>query len=186
MIKNTVFSVLLAFFAALVIRQMLPPSVDAVLTLTLSKSAGPVSQIDQPRNIAKRQTLLIDRVELHADNQFKHPTLGVLGWGEYFYADINTNFTVAKDAEYRFEVGSDDGFQLAIDGRIICEHKLDRPFQLSTCNLPLKAGAHRLALQYFQGYGNAGLTLKAGRASGKLTFWGESIKGIHYQPATAP
>lgn len=185
MIKNTVFSVLLAFFAILVVRQITPPSVDAVLTLTLSKSAGQINQIDQPRNVAKRQTLLIDRVELHADNKFKHPTLGVLGWGEYFYADINTNFTVAKDADYRFEVGSDDGFQLAIDGRVICEHKHDRPFQLSTCRQSLKAGAHRLALQYFQGYGNAGLTLKAGRASGTLTFWGEPIKGINYQPPTA-
>ena len=182
MLKNTIFSALLLVFIALTINQLIPPSVDPVLKMVLSKSQGQINQIDQPRQISDSRTLLIDRVELNANNYFKHPELGVLGWSEYFYADITTSFTVAEPSRYRFEVGSDDGYQLEIDGDIICQYKRDRPFRRNTCMHRLNAGQHQLTLRYFQGYGNAGLTFKAAPDGvNKLKFWGEKIKGIDYQ-----
>ncbi|BFM19780.1 PA14 domain-containing protein [Gilvimarinus japonicus] len=185
MLKNTVFSVALALLIALTVNKLIPPSVDPVLTMVLSKSNGQINRIDQARHISDTRTHLIDRVEFNADNHFKHPTLGILGWSEYFYADINTQFKVTKASRYRFEVGSDDGYQLEIDGNIICEHKRDRPFQRNTCMQPLNAGKHQLTLRYFQGYGNAGLTFKAApEGVSKLRFWGEDIKGISYHPPT--
>ncbi|WP_049723660.1 PA14 domain-containing protein [Gilvimarinus polysaccharolyticus] len=182
MLKNTIFSCILMALIILTVNKLIPPSVEPILALTLSKSADKIDQIDQPRKISDTRTRLIDRVELNAGNRFKHPVLGVLGWSEYFYADINSQFEVAKTSRYRFEVGSDDGFQLEIDGKIICEYKRDRPFQHNTCMRRLTDGRHQLTLRYFQGYGNAGLTLKAAPdGESKLKFWGEQIKGITYQ-----
>lgn len=187
MLKNIVFSCLLALAVVATVNKLIPPSVKPVLTLVLSKNAEQIRQIDQPRQITDTRHLLIDRVELNSNNRFKHPTLGVLSWSENFFADIDTQFTVAKKSRYRFEVGSDDGYQLEIDGKIICQFQRDRPFQRNTCSHQLSAGQHRLVLRYFQGYGNAGLTLKAApEGVNKLKFWGTKINGVRYLKPSQP
>ncbi len=179
--KNTVFSLLLAGCALIIIVRVIPPSVDENLTLTLSKNRVNITGIDQPRNISESRTVRIDKVDLHHDNRFKHSVLGMLGWTEDFYADIETRFKVTETARYRFMVGSDDGFSLSIDGKRLCQYPKDRPFSKQSCYRELSAGQHTLTLSYFQGFGNSGLTLEAGRANGdKPKFWGEKIAGIDY------
>ncbi|WP_020210227.1 PA14 domain-containing protein [Gilvimarinus chinensis] len=179
--KNTVFSVLLASCALLIIVRVLPPSVDENLTLVLSKSQINITAINAKRDISATRTVMIDKLDLHHNNRFKHPKLGMLGWTEDFYADIETRFEVKKPDRYRFMVGSDDGFSLSIDGKRLCHYPKDRPFSKQSCYRELSAGPHTLTLSYFQGFGNSGLTLEAGRANGdKPKFWGEKIAGIEY------
>ena len=99
-----------------------------------------------------------------------------------FRSELNSNFSLAESGHYRFVVGSDDGFSLSIDDRELCRHLSDRPYRRQTCHVSLEAGQHQLQLHYFQGYGQAGLTLEFGpaRPSGELQFWGDNIEGVDY------
>ncbi|MDO3382902.1 PA14 domain-containing protein [Gilvimarinus algae] len=185
MTKNSLLSLLLIGFAVLVVIRLIPPSVDEILEMTLSKNAENITAITQARNITETRTLMIDKVELNHNNRFGHSVLGPLGWSEHFFADIETRFRVAEKARYRFMVGSDDGFRLSIDGKLLCQHVKDRPFRKQSCYQTLEEGEYQLSLSYFQGYGNAGLTLEAGRDSGdKPVFWGDAIAGIEYLPVS--
>ncbi|UTF61494.1 PA14 domain-containing protein [Gilvimarinus sp. DA14] len=181
MSKNTIFSLLLFICALLIIVRVIPPSVDENLALVLSKSRSNITNINHSRNISDTRTVMIDKVELNQDNRFKHPVLGVLGWTEDFYADIESRFRVTEKGRYRFMVGSDDGFSLKIDNKRLCQYPKDRPFSKQSCYRLLDVGEHTLTLSYFQGFGNSGLTLEAGLANGaKPKFWGEDISGIEY------
>lgn len=179
--KNHVLSALLIVVAFSIVNRLIPPSVDAVIAVTLSKNKDQIKSIDQDRNITTTKELMIDVVDLAEKNRFSHPVLGILGWGENFFADIKTNFEVKKSGRYRFEVGSDDGFELKIDEKSLCLFKGDRPFKKRVCNIQLEKGEHTLHLSYFQGYGNAGLTLKyADSPTSSLRFWGKSSNAILY------
>lgn len=179
--KNSVLSALLITIVVLIINQLIPPSVDAVIALTLSKNKVHIKDINQDRDITLTETLMIDVVDLAEKNHFSHPVLGILGWGEDFFADINTPFIVKKPGRYRFEVGSDDGFELKIDNKTLCIFKGDRPFKKRICSITLDEGKHVLLLSYFQGYGNAGLTLKVTDSpKNSLHFWGESVNFLEY------
>lgn len=179
--SNHFFSALLVSCACLIIWRLIPPSVDANFTLSLSKSRDNIEKINQPRNVSDTRQLNIDRIELNLDNHFKHATLGALGWAEHFYADIESRFRVSEPGRFRFLVGSDDGFRLSIDGRLLCQYPTDRPYRKQSCYQTLSAGEHTLELSYFQGYGNAGLTLEASKdGDSKARFWGDKIEGIEY------
>lgn len=181
--KNSVFSALLALAAIMMIVRFIPASVDENLTLLLSKNGDTITRIDTPRQIEATRTVMIDKVQLNENNRFKHPVLGVLGWNEDFFADITTRFKVTQPGRYRFVVGSDDGFSLHIDDKLLCQHLSDRPFRKQSCYRRLSEGEHTLKLSYFQGYGNAGLSLEAAaQGEGKPRYWGETIKGIEYLP----
>ncbi len=179
--KNAVFSAFLLATLALIVNQLIPPSVDEVIELTLSKNKTHIKSIHQKRIITETRVVMIDEVDLTEKNHFRHSVLGTLGWGEDFFADIETKFQVHESGRYRFEVGSDDGFELKIDNKITCQFKNDRPFKKNSCIVSLTEGAHVLRLSYFQGFGNAGLSLKyASSTTGKLYFWGEASTAISY------
>lgn len=179
--QNTVFSLLLAASIILIGYRLLPPQVDGNFTLTVSKNRTNIEKINQPRDISASKTRLIDKIKLHEGNRFAHKKLGPLGFGEHFFADITSTFTVSEDSRYRFLVGSDDGFRLAIDGRVLCQFATDRPFRKQSCYQTLSAGQHTLELNYFQGYGNAGLTLEAAKDGEQAPeYWGREISGIEY------
>ncbi|MDO3388299.1 PA14 domain-containing protein [Gilvimarinus sp. SDUM040013] len=178
---NTLFSVLLVGVVALIGYRLMPPMVEANFTLTLSKSRGNIEKINQPREISATETVAIDRVKLNEKSRFQHKKLGPLGWSEHFFADIVSRFVVEEEGRYRFLVGSDDGFRLAIDGRVLCQYATDRPFRKQSCYQSLGAGEHTLELNYFQGYGNAGLTLEAAKDGEQApAYWGDDIAGIQY------
>lgn len=181
--KDSFLSGFLIFVALLVVDRLIPPSVDPVIAMTLSKNKAQINSINQKRDIEKTKEYMIDVVDLSLKNRFNHPVLGVLGWGENFFADINTTFTVSEKGLYRFEVGSDDGYELKVDGRKLCSFKKGRPFKTKICRARLIKGQHKLLLNYFQGYGNAGLTLKVSDGpKGELIFWGEDSDTISYLP----
>lgn len=76
-----------------------------------------------------------------------------------FFADIDAPFTVKVAGEYTFYVASDDGFVLSVDKKQLCEWTHDRPLTTNFCKVHLTEGSHQFKLSYFQGYGNAGLTM---------------------------
>lgn len=179
--KNTVFSALLAVVAVAIIARVIPPSVDPVVKLIISKNRVPVRNIHQTRNIEMSREVMVDKVQLIEKNRFRHPELGQLGYGENFFVDINQEFSVKQSGQYVFNIGSDDGFTASIDGERLCEFSGDRPYTVMSCPVNLSAGKHRLELSYFQGYGNSGLTVEyAKRGDQKMRYFGENSKYVSF------
>ena len=157
--KNTVFSVLLAIIVVAIINRITPPYVDDVFNVVISKNRTTITDIHQVRDIEMTKIVKVDRIDLADKSRFRHAKLGDIGYSGDFFVDIDAPFRVKKAGEYIFYVGSDDGFVFSVDSKKICEWTQDRPLTTDTCNVNLSAGEHSFKLVYFQGYGNAGLTM---------------------------
>lgn len=157
--RNSVFSVALLAVVVLIINRVIPPSVDAVFNLVISKNRVSITDIHQPRDIEMSKTVKVDRIDLADKSRFRHAKLGDLGYSGDFFVDIDAPFLVKKAGDFSFYVGSDDGFILSVDGRQLCEWTHDRPLTTDVCHVDLKEGNHTFKLVYFQGYGNAGLVM---------------------------
>lgn len=64
---------------------------------------------------------------------------------------------VPANGTYTFNVGSDDGFDLQIDGASVSQFAGLRGFGFTNANLPLTAGSHSIRLTYFENAGGNGL-----------------------------
>lgn len=157
--KNTLFSVFLAVITAAIIYRITPPYVAEVFNVVISKNRTTIADIYQARDIEVSKTLKLDHLNLVDSNRFHHPKLGDIGYSGDFFVDVDAPFVVKKAGNYAFYIGSDDGFIFSVDGKKICEWVRDRPFTVDTCHVTLSAGEHNFKLVYFQGYGNAGLSM---------------------------
>jgi len=157
--RNIVFSVLLAVVVIAIINRITPPHVSAVFNLVISKNRVAITNIHQPRDIEMTKTVAVDRIDLAEKSRFRHHKLGDIGYSGDFFVDIDAPFTVKKAGDYVFYLGSDDGFVFSVDGKQLCEWTHDRPLTVDPCRINLTEGKHTFKLVYFQGYGNAGLTM---------------------------
>lgn len=179
--KNITLSIILGIVTLLIINQITPPSVDAVIKLTISKNRAGISNIHQTRNIEFTKEVMVDVLDLSEKNRFRHPKLGDIGYVDNFFVDISKKFTVKTAGKYRFNVSSDDGFSLTIDGKRLCEHVRDRPLTLQSCPIDLSAGEHQFDLVYFQGFGNAGLKVDyLNELDKKVYVFGENSKHLNF------
>ena len=157
--KNTVFSILLAVIVVAIINRIIPPYVADVFNVVISKNRTTITDIHQVRDIEITKIVKVDRINLAEKSRFRHAKLGDIGYSNDFFVDINAPFRVKRAGEYVFYLGSDDGFIFSVDGKKICEWTHDRPLTTDMCRVNLSAGEHNFTLVYFQGYGNAGLTM---------------------------
>jgi len=157
--KNIVFSALLAIIVIVIINRITPPYVSPVFDLVISKNRVSITDIHQPRDIEMSKTVKVDRIDLADKSRFRHHKLGDIGYAGDFFVDIDAPFTVKKAGDYVFYLGSDDGFIFSVDGKQLCEWTHDRPLTVDPCRINLAEGKHTFKLVYFQGYGNAGLTM---------------------------
>jgi RNase P/RNase MRP subunit p29 len=72
-----------------------------------------------------------------------------------FYGAIK----VPQDDKYVFDLESDDGARLYIDGEKVADDDGCHPMKEVECAVDLKAGAHRLWVEYFNAGGQMGLNL---------------------------
>ncbi|TDR37859.1 hypothetical protein DFR29_12333 [Tahibacter aquaticus] len=143
---------------------MWPQHVAPVLRLKLERNASPVLHLDQVRQVIESREVFVDRLDLSQGGRLRHVQLGDIGYAEHFFLSLRKRFRVNADGDYRFLVGSDDGFSLRIDNRPLCADPRPRAMvPLQTCGIRLNAGEHELALDYFQGTGQSGLSLHYGR-----------------------
>jgi len=179
--KNIVFSILLAVIVFAIVNRVVPPHVSPVFDVVISKNRVGITDIHQARDIEMTKTVKIDRINLADKSRFRHPKLGDIGYSGDFFVDIDALFTVKKPGDYIFFLGSDDGFAFSVDGKQLCEWTHDRPLTVDSCRVNLTEGKHNFKLVYFQGYGNAGLTMAYAFATdGKQYLAGDDSKYISF------
>jgi hypothetical protein len=76
---------------------------------------------------------------------------GVTDRYEWFAIDYSGRFWIEKPGLYRFELTSDDGSRLYIDGRVVVNNDGVHPPETRIASLPLDGGIHRIRVSYFQG-----------------------------------
>jgi hypothetical protein len=179
--KNTIFTALIAVTVALILVRITPVTVDEVIKVVITKNRVGITNIYQQRDIESTKEVMIDRLNLLDKSRFSHPKLGnIAGYSDDFFADVDTEITVKKADNYRFMVGSDDGFSVSIDGKLLCEHLSDRPFSVQTCMVFLSEGKHQFHLSYFQGFGNSGLTVEYARGDEDPHWFGDDSKYLKF------
>lgn len=183
--KDTVASVLLLIVGGLLAHTMWPVHITPVLRLTLERNASPIGHLDQKRTIVESRELFVDRLDLSHGGRLRHAELGDIGYPENLFLGVRKHFSVLAEGDYRFLVGSDDGFSLRIDNRPLCADPRPRALSVQTCGIRLAAGTHEFALDYFQGSGPSGLTVRYGRQDQSANFWfGENSAHFHFEPET--
>lgn len=179
--KNSIFTALIALVVILILVRITPVSVEPVVKLIISKNRVAVSDIYQIREIEVTREVMVDKLNLIVNNRFRHPKLGnVATFSDDFFVDVHHQITVNEADTYRFLMGSDDGFSLNIDGKVICEHLGDRPYTVQPCLIHLDKGKHTVNISYFQGFGNSGFTVQYARGDGKTYWFGESSPNITF------
>lgn len=179
--KNWLFSVALALVTVLIIYRIIPVTVDHVVKLTITKNRTSISNIYQQRDVESTNEVWVDVLNLEHKSRFGHPKLGnVANYSEDFFVDVDHNITVKDADNYRFLIGSDDGFSLKVDGKLLCEHLGDRPFSVQPCLVHLNAGQHRVQVSYFQGYGNSGFTVEYARGDEKSRWFGDDSNSVKF------
>lgn len=175
--KNSSLSILLALVIIAILWRITPIYVDPVITLVISKNRAQISTLHQPRDIEMSREVMVDNLNLYEKSRFRHPKLGEIGYGDQFFVDVNHEFTVKVAGQYRFNIASDDGVSVVIDGKLLCEFQQDRPFTMQSCPISLTAGKHQFKLSYFQGYGQSGLTVEyMNTTDDKSYFFGDDSK----------
>lgn len=73
---------------------------------------------------------------------------------------FDTYLLVPQDGRYTFHLGSDDGSRLLIDGEVVATMDGVHPVQYASNAIELKAGAHELQIEFFEGGGGEELYLQ--------------------------
>ncbi len=181
--QDTALSCLLLIVVLFIVVHLLPASVDNNLLLSLQKNKVAIEHLNQPRNIEFSKTVFLDKLDLSRDNRFAHPELGDVGFSDNFFAEVETEFEVLQQGEYRFLVASDDGFALEIDGEELCRFTTNRPIRAQVCRVRLEEGTHSFKLRYYQGVGHAGLKVQYRRkGDADLHWFGEDSEYLEVIP----
>lgn len=179
--KNWAFSLLWVVVVALILHRIIPPSVDKVVKLVITKNSVSIGNINQPRNVQLTKIVWVDKLNLRVKERFSHPKLGnIAGYTDDFFVDVDHEIKALKSGQYRFMVGSDDGFNLSVDGKKLCEYPADRPYSVQACFVQLSPGKHQVHISYFQGYGNSGLTVQYAFANDPEHWFGEDSASMSF------
>ena len=179
--KNSAFSALLALTIVLIAVRITPIHVDEVIKVVVTKNATNIGSIHQERSIANTKEVMVDRLNLLVKSRFSHPKLGnIANTTDDFFVDVDHNIKITKADHYLFIVGSDDGFSLSIDNKMLCEHLADRPYSTQACMIFLTEGKHQFHLSYFQGFGNSGLTVEYARGDEKPHWFGDDSDTVKF------
>ena len=159
-----------------------PVRVAPILRLTgRAQCLAPIAHLDQARKIVDSHAVFVDRLDLSHGGRLRHPVLGDIGAAEHVFLSLRKRYSVLEDGDYRFLIGSDDGYSLRIDNRPVCADPRPRAMSTQTCGIRLGAGEHELALDYFQDSGPSGLSLQYGRQDRSQNFWfGEDSKYFRF------
>ena len=78
---------------------------------------------------------------------------------DHFYIRWTGVVRVPKDGKYTFTTNSDDGSRLFIDDKEVVDNGGEHPMEEKSGEVELKAGDHKLKLEFFENEGGAGCIL---------------------------
>ncbi len=67
---------------------------------------------------------------------------------------------IAKENNYLFRIGSDDGTKLYIDNQLVADNDGPHGTEFKDAEMSLKAGSHNIKIEYFQGMGGKNYSLQ--------------------------
>ena len=79
--------------------------------------------------------------------------LSVAGRTNNFAATFESYVVLDQPSKVRFQLGSDDGSRLLVDGKLVVDVDGVHPHQTKSAETQLAAGPHKLVIEYFQGGG---------------------------------
>jgi hypothetical protein len=145
----------------LLIHLMLPKSFliakGTLMRATVEEQKEKLRHLDQAPDTKKTETFFIDTIDFPDGSTLEHAKLGPFFYTVDFFMHIQGEFEALAAGEYTFIVSSDDGFRLAIDGKMVSEFTNDRPMSETEGKFSLTKGIHSFAIKYYQGYGQLGL-----------------------------
>jgi HEAT repeat protein len=105
---------------------------------------------------------------------------GLLGMVDGAVAFAYAEIEVAADEDIMVHGGSDDGLKIWVNGEVVSEQDVDRPFKVDSDNAPakLKAGKNALLVMISQRAGGWGFGIRLSRADGTVP----EFKVIQPQP----
>jgi len=86
--------------------------------------------------------------------------LGNLPWGDEFSLRASGYIDVPADGTYTFELESDDGSRLWVDGTLVVDHDGLHGFAPLEGKVILEEGRNSINIEYFENTGSAGLVLR--------------------------
>ncbi|WZO97811.1 c-type cytochrome [Isosphaeraceae bacterium EP7] len=86
--------------------------------------------------------------------------LGASGATNNYALRFEASLPIPADGEYRFQLSSDDGSRLELDGKLVVDHDGVHPSSEKSGRATLKAGAHQLVVTYFDSGGQTSLDLE--------------------------
>lgn len=156
--KKPLFLLIASIFSfCFLVIKIQPVSVDANIRITIQEQQGNILSISDARRPLRTFTYKIDSIDFPQSETLTHKKLGPLAVRKNFFMEAVTEVTVAKEGLYEFEIWSDDGFRLSLNGFLIAEHKNDRAYRPTTAEFFMPRGKHQLKLEYFQGVAKLGL-----------------------------
>ena len=85
---------------------------------------------------------------------------GNLPWDDEFSLRASGYIEIPEDGMYTFEIESDDGSKLWVDGTLIADNDGHHGMQTARGTIELEAGTVSINLEYFENLGGAGLILR--------------------------
>lgn len=86
-----------------------------------------------------------------------------------FSLRFDSFLNIDKPGRYTFELSSDDGARLFLDGQLLINHWGHHGMSARTAAIQLSAGPHRLHIDYYELDGWAGIKLRYAPPGGELT-----------------
>ena len=121
-----------------------------------SAFAGHAYVIPETSKSLPNLSALVPFARLWADSfdiqtqEFSSGFPGALAQDAWFAIRYEGRFELPKDGDWTFKLGSDDGAVLWIDGQKVVDNDGLHDYKEATGKAQLKAGPHRLRLEYFQ------------------------------------
>lgn len=155
---------------------------DGAVTMKITQNRGAIATLDTPRKPLSTQKMNVKKIYFPQGRMLETPQYGKLGFSNNFFLDFRTYAQIKKKGIYLFDIRSDDGFRLKINGKTICAHPSNRPMRSTVCKVKLEPGRVGIALSYFQGGGPLGLEARVqGPGDKRSRFIGENTGNIVYE-----
>jgi hypothetical protein len=179
--NKLVFLALVIIFGVFFICRVFSPFIPVRnITMTIVKQKGSIITLDTPVNQDFSAVYYINTINFRPGQVLYHNDLGNFAYSQDFFMYFKSSIRVEKAGFYTFNIASDDGFRLKLNGQLIGEFISNRSFDSNQYRVFLAKGYYAMDLSYFQGYGLQGLTALYSFEDGRYYYFGEDSPPLSF------